>query len=125
MKPETKLVSLHRSGRHIEMIVMAPQASSLYGPTTLKQHGDSVLSGYTHLLLSSHDHSPKLSDFRRLFSWIQNRVNPPPDVPEILERLQLTDEFGRLSQEHPLETLQMFAALNESTLTAEMVFDFE
>ena len=125
MKPETKLVSLHRSGRRIEMIVMAPQASSLYRPTTLKHHGDSVLSGYTHPVFPRRDNSPRLSDYRRLFAWVQNRVSPPPDVPEILERLQLTDEFGQLCQEQPLETLQMFATLNESPITAETVFDFD
>lgn len=125
MKPKVILIRLLREGRHIRMIVRSRRPSSLYEPATWSYCKDGVTSRYLRLFFPDSRHSPSLADFGRLFGWIQNRTNPPLGVPEILERLNLNDEFGRLSQEHPLETLQMFAALNESPLTAEMVFDFE
>lgn len=128
MKRQAELVSLALNSGTVELVVRSPDASHLYNAVRLSyEHGtfsDAVISWYKFRLFPNNNHPNGPCEYLRLFAWVQNRVTPPPDVPEILERLQLTEAFGKMSQEQPLETLKLFAALNESPITSENTFGF-
>jgi len=124
MKHQKELVSLALNSGTVELVVRSPDASHLYNPVRWSyDRCGFVKSWYTFRLFpNSTPNGP--CEYLRLFAWIQNRVSPPPDVPEILERLQLTEAFGKMSQEQPVETLRLLAALNESPIASENTFGF-
>lgn len=125
MKRQAVLISLALNNGTVDLVVRSPDASHLYEPVRWSYDNSGIVkSWYTFRLFPNSNHPYGPCEYLRLFAWVQNRVTPPPDVPEILERLQLTEAFGKMNQEQPLEILKMFAALNESPITSENTFGF-
>ena len=126
MKPVITLVSLTRRGRSAYLVVRG-QFSHLFHPTSYRYDGDDAVATYCRNIFADHKGMPTLDEYCVLFTWVRNRLGYAMPIEDITSMLGMESDnhFGQLCQEQPLETLQMFAELNELPLTAETVFDFE